>query len=186
MGRYSAKEQQIILSVADQSIRSGLAHHHSLKINLNDYPSSLIKLGASFVTLEIAKKLRGCIGTLEAYQPLIKDIAENAFLAAFRDPRFMPVTQDEYSKLTKHISILSAPESIHFFSEEDLLTKLQPGIDGLIISDHGNRGTFLPAVWDELPDPKLFLQHLKLKAGFPIDYWSDSLQIYRYSVEVIE
>ena len=162
MNNFNAAERTILLTVADEAIRYGLKNNLMLSININDYPEKLRDYGASFVTLEINQQLRGCIGSLEAYQPLIQDVAQNAYAAAFRDPRFMPLTQEEYPGLTKHISILSKPSPISFTSEEDLIKQIQPGIDGLILSDHGYRGTFLPSVWEDLPDPKLFLEHLKL------------------------
>lgn len=186
MNNYNQEERQIILNVVDQAIKLGLKAHQILQVVLENYPEKLREPGASFVTLEINKQLRGCIGTLEAYQPLIQDIAQNAYAAAFRDPRFNPVTEEEYPSITKHISILSKPSPISFTSEEDLLNKIQPGIDGLILSEGGYRGTFLPAVWESLPESKLFLQHLKLKAGLPTDYWSKTLKVERYTVEVIE
>lgn len=186
MSNYNDNEKKIILKVADEAITFGLEKHQVLPLKLEDYPEKLRLPGASFVTLEINKRLRGCIGTLEAYQPLIQDIAQNAHSAAFRDPRFLPLTIEEYPKITKHISILSKPTPIHFDSEEDLLKQIRPDIDGLILSDKGHRGTFLPAVWESLPDPNLFLQHLKSKAGLPVNHWSKTLTIERYTVEVIE
>lgn len=186
MNTFTTQEKQILLAVAAAAIKFGLEKHRSLPINLEDYPEKLRIDGASFVTLEINKQLRGCIGTLEAYQPLIQDIAQNAFAAAFHDPRFPPLTAKEYRNVTKHISVLSAPKEVSFTSEEDLLRQLQPGVDGLVLEDNGYRGTFLPAVWEQLPQPALFLRHLKLKAGLPEDYWSDTIKIARYTVEVVE
>ena len=136
------------------------------------------------VTLERRGQLRGCIGMLEAVRPLVRDIAENAFAAAFRDPRFPPLTIDELADLELHISILSPAEAVHFKSEQDLIEQLKPGIDGLILREGYRRGTFLPSVWEQLPDASQFLRHLKQKAGLPADYWSDSLKIFRYSTEM--
>jgi AmmeMemoRadiSam system protein A len=170
MNDYTKEEKLLLLSTADDAVRFGLENHQVLQIKLEDYP----------------KKLRGCIGTLEAYQPLIQDVARNAYAAAFHDPRFYPLTPEEYPKITKHISILSRPEIMSFVSEQDLLQKIRPGIDGLILSDYNHCGTFLPAVWESLPTPELFLQSLKLKAGLPEDYWSSTIKIERYTSEVIE
>jgi AmmeMemoRadiSam system protein A len=186
MNTYNDNEKEIMLKAADEAIKFGIENHKPITINLDDYPEKLKEIGASFVTLEIDKQLRGCIGTLEAYQPLIKDIAQNAYAAAFRDPRFVPLTPDEYPKITKHISILSKSSPISFSSEEDLLRQIHPGIDGLILSDRGYRGTFLPSVWEQLPTPELFLQHLKMKAGLSPNHWSDALKVERYTVEVVE
>ncbi|MDR1057636.1 MAG: AmmeMemoRadiSam system protein A [Coxiellaceae bacterium] len=187
MDNYNRHERQIILKVTDDAIKFGLEKHQILLLKIEDYPKKLRLFGASFVTLEINKQLRGCIGTLEAYQPLIQDVAQNAYAAAFRDPRFSPLTSEEYSKITKHISVLSKPSPISFKSEEDLLEQIRLGIDGLILTDQGgHRSTFLPAIWESLPKPKLFLQHLKLKAELSPEYWSTTLTIERYTVEVIE
>jgi len=186
MNNYNSEERKILLEVADKAIKHGLEKGEVLPLNLEDYPEKLRKNGASFVTLEIDKQLRGCIGTLEAHQPLIIDAAQNAYSAAFRDPRFSSLTNEEYPKLNKHISILSEPEEMKFTSEDDLLKQIRPNIDGLILSDRGYRGTFLPSVWESLSEPKLFLRHLKLKAGLPENYWSDTLKVERYTVEMVE
>ena len=186
MNNYNPEERKILLKTADKAIKFGLENGRDLAINLEEYPEKLQKKGASFVTIEIDKQLRGCIGTLEAHQPLIKDVAQNAFSAAFRDPRFNPLSKKEYPKITKHISILSEPTEILFTSEDDLLKQIRPNIDGLILSDKGHRGTFLPSVWESLPTPELFLQHLKLKAGLYENYWSETLKIERYTTEMVE
>jgi uncharacterized protein len=183
MNDFTTEEKKILLGVADQAIKYGLDFHQQLKINIANYPPKLCENGASFVTLKIGAMLRGCIGTLEAHQPLIIDVAHNAYSAAFCDPRFFPLTHEEYQKITYSISILSKPIPMSFTSEDDLLRQLRPKIDGLILSDAYHRGTFLPAVWESLPTPKLFLQHLKLKAGFPENYWSETLKIERYTTE---
>jgi len=185
MSNFTAEEKQILLNIVDQSIQYGLQNRQPLPIDLDQYSQHLQEKGASFVTLEIGGKLRGCIGSLEAYRSLVIDIADNAFAAAFRDPRFFPLTEAEYPQLTKHISVLTKPVPLAFNSEEDLLNKIRPQIDGLILSERGARGTFLPSVWESLPASKDFLRHLKMKAGLPPDYWSDTIQIERYTAEVI-
>jgi AmmeMemoRadiSam system protein A len=116
-------------------------------------------------------------------RPLAEDIAQNAWSAAFRDPRFSPMTAEEMDGLDIHISILGDPEPMEFSDEKDLVSKVRPGIDGLILEDGYNRGTFLPSVWESLPDAADFVSHLKLKAGLPQDYWSDTLKVQRYTVE---
>ena len=113
----------------------------------------------------------------------MEDVAENAFAAAFRDPRFPPLRPDEYPRLEYHISILNPPEPMTVTSEADLLQQLRPGVDGLVLIEGARRATFLPSVWEQLPDPRQFLAHLKMKAGLPADYWSDSLRFERYTVE---
>ena len=186
MTEYTKEEVVILLKVADSAIKFGLENDKAPKIVLEDYSEKLRANGASFVTLEIEGNLRGCVGTLESYQPLVQDIAQNGYAAAFEDNRFESLTVGEYVKLTKYISILSASTEISFLSEEDLLKKIRPGIDGLILMDKGYQGTFLPSVWEELAEPKLFLQHLKLKAGLPKDYWSKTLKVKKYTVKVIK
>lgn len=186
MSTFTPKEKQLLLNIANEAIKFGLEKHQILQIKLENYPEKLREFGASFVTLEINKQLRGCIGSLEAHQPLIQDVVHNAYAAAFGDPRFYPLTAEEYPNVSKHISVLSKPEPVFFVSEQDLLKKIRPNIDGLILSDQGYRGTFLPAVWESLPTPELFLHHLKLKAGLPENYWSTTLKIERYTAEVIE
>lgn len=137
---------------------------------------------ASFVTLELDGNLRGCIGTLQAHRPLADDIAQNAYNAAFRDPRFVPLTQDEFENIELHISVLNPPYPLPCDSQDELLAKIRPGQDGLIISDGSYSATFLPAVWEELPDPEDFVAHLKAKAGLAPDHWSKTFAVERYTV----
>lgn len=179
------QQQQVLLKIAKDSIAYGLAHGKVLPININDYPAQLQEIRATFVTLEMNSHLRGCIGMLEAMQPLVVDVAKNAFLAAFRDYRFPSVSEAEYPRLEIHISILNPSEPIVFSSEEDLIGQLRPNVDGLIMQEGERRGTFLPSVWDSLPEPRQFLQHLKVKAGLPQSYWSNTLQVFRYTCDVI-
>ena len=141
---------------------------------------------ATFVTLTIHGNLRGCIGMLEACRPLAEDVAENAVSAAFHDPRFPPLSEDEFEQLEIHISILSPPEEMIFSSEDDLLEQIRPGTDGLILQEGFQRGTFLPSVWEELPETEIFFEHLKMKAGLPAGYWSDTLRVFRYTTEYIQ
>jgi len=183
---YTKEERQLLLKTAIDSIRHKLKHHEPLPLQLAHYPENLQKMGASFVTLEIQKQLRGCIGTLEAYRPLVVDVAMHAVNAAFQDPRFSPLTEIEFAQIDLHISVLSPSEPISFHSEADLLCQLRPQIDGLILTADTYRATFLPAVWESLPDKKEFLKHLKMKAGLPPDYWSTSIKIERYTVELIK
>jgi len=110
----------------------------------------------------------------------VNDIAEHAYAAAFQDPRFPPLQDSELNQLDVEISVLSQSEQILFDSEEELLQKIRPDVDGLIIEAGYNRGTFLPSVWEQLPDKKDFLNHLKMKAGFPSDWWDSNAKISRY------
>ena len=184
--KYNEENRKQLLNLAKESIQHGLDTGRPLKIDIDQYPPELTKPCATFVTLKKQGQLRGCIGMLEAVRPLAQDIAENAFSAAFRDPRFPPLEKDELDLLEIHLSILSHPEPVTFASEQDLLTQVRPGIDGLILEEGSRRGTFLPSVWQSLPDTRQFLRHLKQKAGLPADYWSDSLKVFRYTTEYID
>jgi len=178
-------QQRQLLEIARQSVAFGLATGRLLPITLADYPSELQERRATFVTLHKNGQLRGCIGKLEAVKPLVVDIAENAFSAAFQDPRFPPLEKAELADLDIHLSILTPAEPMTFRSEQELLKQLKPGVDGLILTEGHRRGTFLPSVWEQLPEPKQFLRHLKQKAGLPADYWSDKIKVCRYSAEPI-
>jgi hypothetical protein len=175
--------QQTLLELARASIRHGLTHHRPLAVDPAAYPPALRAERAAFVTLNRGGRLRGCIGHLEACQPLVQDVAENAYAAAFRDPRFPPLTPDEFEEIAIHVSVLTVPEPLEIASEDDLITRLRPGVDGLILEDGLHRGTFLPAVWDSLPRPAQFVGQLKLKAGLPLGYWSDRIRVSRYTTE---
>lgn len=174
-----------LLDVARHSIAHGLQHHEAWSPDPLAEPADLRHPRATFVTLHRRGRLRGCIGTLEAHQSLVEDVAANAYAAAFEDPRFPAVTLDEVDDLDLHISVLTPPAPFPCRDEADLLARLQPGRDGLILRDGARRATFLPAVWADLPDPKEFLAHLKRKAGLPVDYWSATLRFWRYEAESI-
>lgn len=180
---YNREQRLQMLAIAERSIRHGLRHGHPPGLDFSGLDPALQEPGASFVTLKENGRLRGCIGSLEAYRPLAQDINDNAFNAAFRDPRFPPVGPDEVDRLAIHISVLTPAQPMQFVDEADLLAQIRPGVDGLILEDRGRRGTFLPSVWEELRDPVEFLRHLKLKAGLPPDGWSDSLRVWRYHTE---
>lgn len=181
---FTAAERTLLLQVALTSIKSGLESGKPMTVNPADYPESLVQQRASFVTLNNSDtSLRGCIGSLEPGMPLVNDVAQNAFSAAFRDPRFPPLRPEEFDSLTLQLSIIGPREPVTFDSEDTLLSNLRPGIDGLILQAHNRQATFLPAVWESLPQPQQFLAHLKIKAGLATDYWSDSLQVWRYTTE---
>lgn len=182
----SREHQLQLLEIAKKSIAYGLNSGTPFNIELDRYPSELIVVRASFVTLQKHGQLRGCIGMLEAVRPLVQDVAENAFAAAFKDPRFPKLTAEEFDDLDVHISILSPSEPIIFTSEQDLINQIRPGIDGLILQEGYKRGTFLPSVWESLTKPEQFLQHLKQKAGLPENHWSETIKVSRYTTEMIE
>ncbi len=181
----SDAEQSRLLDIARSSLKSGLSAGRPAEVDLETLPPRLREPRATFVTLEKNHDLRGCIGSLQPSRPLAADVAHNAFAAAFRDPRFPPLREDELPALEIHISILSPLEPLEFKSEEDLLRQMRPQVDGVLLADGFYQGTFLPSVWESLPDPHSFLRHLKLKAGLPADYWSDTIRAWRYTVEGI-
>lgn len=176
-------ERSVLLDVARHAIVEGLDHGHAWLPEQDGYAFSLREPGASFVTLTRAGELRGCRGMLEAVRPLVQDVAHNAYLTAFDDPRFPPVAPLEFADLAIEISVLSALEWLAIGSEAELLARLRPHVDGLVLQDGYERATFLPKVWDKLPEPQEFVTHLKWKAGWPADYWSDTLRVYRYTTE---
>lgn len=178
--RYSSAEKSFLLTIALNSIYSGLEYGKPARPDKGSCTVRLKEKRASFVTLEHGNELRGCIGTLEARTSLVESIAENTYAAAFSDPRFPVLTTSEVDKLTIQISVLSTPQPVTVASEQELLTLMNPGEAGWVLQEKGNRGTFLPSVWSELGEPLDFLQHLKIKAGLPPDYWSGSIEFWRY------
>lgn len=176
-------QRATLLRLARESIAHGLRHGRPLPVDIDAYAESLRVPRATFVTLEEDGELRGCIGTLEAHQALAKDVADNAFNAAFRDPRFPPLRSEELDRLDIHISVLSPPAPMSFRDEADLIAQLRPGVDGVILHAPNHRGTFLPSVWESLPKAEEFLRHLKRKAGLPMDYWSPEIRVERYTTE---
>ena len=168
----------ILLPIARNAIASALG----LPVNAPAGAPWQQEQGATFVTLTQAGKLRGCIGTLEAHRPLHEDVTENALAAALRDPRFPPLQYAELGYTRVEISLLSTREPIAFESEQHALAQLRPGIDGVIFEYGYYRSTFLPQVWEQLPDPETFMAHLKRKAGLAPDFWAAGVKLARYTV----
>jgi hypothetical protein len=179
-----AEDRATLLRVARESIEHGFARGTPLTVATADYSPALQRVEASFVTLTIEGRLRGCIGSLEARLPLVEDVALHGFDAAFRDRRFEPLTPQEHPRVHLHISVLTPAEPVIFADETDLLSQLRPGHDGLIIAQGPRRATFLPTVWEGLPEPARFLSHLKMKAGItgpPTP--AEPLRAWRYHTE---
>ena len=151
----------------------------------HDLPRSdwLEEPGATFITLTLNGQLRGCIGSLEAHRPLIDDVRHNAVASAFSDPRFDPLSKEEFADVLVDVSLLSKPEPMSFSSEQNALAQLHPGKDGVILEYRGHRATYLPQVWAQLSDPQEFIDHLKQKAGLPGDFWSNDIRLSRYTVQ---
>ncbi|MDZ7840015.1 MAG: AmmeMemoRadiSam system protein A [Gammaproteobacteria bacterium] len=170
-------------ALAHASIEHGLRHYEPVGVSLQAWPERLRQPCSTFVTLCLGDQLRGCVGALESARPLARDVAVNAFAAAFRDPRFTPVTAIEFPDIELHVSLLSPIEPLEARSEADLIRQLRPGVDGLIFEEGDRCGTFLPVVWRSLPSAGDFLAQLKAKTGLPPDYWSETLRAYRYTTE---
>ena len=154
---------KVLLTVA----RSAIADKLSLPAQPDITHAALAQPGATFVTLKRAGDLRGCIGSVRPVRPLGEDVRANALAAAFGDPRFPPLTAFEFAKVEVEVSLLTADEPIDAVDEDDLLARIRPGLDGLILQFGPRRATFLPQVWDALPVPREFLAALKQKAGLP-------------------
>ncbi len=178
-----SRDAECLYEVAEASIEHGLQHGVPLEPRSDEGSAALRTPGASFVTLRCAGELRGCIGTLEASRPLVVDVAHNAFAAAFLDPRFAPLASAQWAELDLQISVLSPAEPIQAPSEAHLIASIRPGRDGLILEWARRRATFLPAVWEQLPEPGDFLRALKAKAGLPDDFWSSELRFLRYRAD---
>lgn len=164
------------------SARNAIGERFGLAAQVVSPVRELGEPGASFVTLNQNGQLRGCIGSLEAHRPLATDVAENALAAAFRDPRFAPLGKDEFARTRVEVSLLTPPEPFPVADEADALARLRPGIDGLILSYGRRRATFLPQVWESLPEAHQFIAQLKLKAGLPADFWHQQITLARYGV----
>ena len=177
-------EKQILLHYAREAVSYAVRGKKLPSLDDNLLTPRLRESGASFVTLTIKDNLRGCIGALEAYQPLAEDVREHAVAAAFEDPRFPPVKENELNKIRLEVSRLTAPHLLEHSSSEELLVKLRPHVDGVILKDEYRRATFLPQVWEKIPDPADFLDHLCAKMGAEPDLWRNTnLQVYVYQVE---
>jgi len=175
-----SEKGRILLAIARGAIAAALNQPVATSGQTDEW---LHQRGACFVTLRQEGRLRGCIGSVEAHQDLIADVRQNAVAAALRDPRFTPLSAGELDNTVLEISLLSPPESMYFVDEADLLRQLRPGIDGLVLEFQGHRGTFLPAVWRQLSEPRAFLGQLKRKAGLATDFWSPEAKVCRYTTQ---
>jgi AmmeMemoRadiSam system protein B/AmmeMemoRadiSam system protein A len=177
---FGARMERAMCSLARDSIRQGLETGQPPEVDLAGVDARLRMPAATFVTLELDDRLRGCIGSLEARRSLAEDIVQNAFAAAFRDPRFAPLTLGELDTIRIEISVLTPPEPLSVRTEDELLAALRPGRDGLILEAGSHRATFLPAVWEQLPDRRDFVRQLKQKAGLSRTGWPVDMRCTRY------
>ena len=163
--------------------RNAIGAHFGLDTHPVAHFPNLDKPAATFVTLTQDGQLRGCIGSLEAHRSLAQDTSENARAAAFRDPRFPPLRSSELERTRIEVSLLDTPEDLPCSDESEAIARLRPEVDGLILTCGNRRATFLPQVWESLHTPRLFLEHLKLKAGLPANFWSSQVKLSRYGVK---
>ncbi len=184
--RLEPRSRDLLLETAAQAIEAGLAAVGQPRPDLTGLPGELRRARASFVTLTIEGRLRGCCGTLEAREPLAEDVWRNAQASAFRDPRFEPLQAGEWLGADLEVSVLSALEHWPVESEAELLRHLRPLEDGLVVAWRGTRATFLPKVWEQLREPGEFLRHLKRKAGWQDDFWAVDVQVWRYGTETMQ
>ena len=182
--KLTSDEKKTLLRVAREAMEYGVRSEKLPALDLESMPPRLREEGASFITLTIHGNLRGCIGALEPYQPLVQDVQEHALAAALEDPRFPPVMVDELEKIEIEISRLTVPERLTYTDAEDLLAKLRPHVDGVILRDGFRRATFLPQVWEKIPDKPEFLDDLCYKMGAAPDTWRyKALEVLTYQVE---
>jgi uncharacterized protein len=177
-----ATDRRELLALGRRSIELGLEQGRLAPAPSTSTPT-LDLHRATFVTLHEHDDLRGCCGSIEPRFPLAEDVWRNAWASAFADPRFPPLTLDEYPFLELHISVLSPLERVPAASEQELLAVLQPNRDGLMLARGAARATFLPSVWESLEDPVQFVRQLKLKAGWRPDFWSHDIEVWRYETE---
>ena len=176
----SVTEQRLLLVIARSSICTGPDKYEADGPDVDGLTPALRAKRAVFVTLTQSARLRGCIGTIEPVAALASAVADSAHSAAYGDPRFPQMRVDELEKTAIEISVLTAMEPLAASSREALLAELRPGVDGLLLEDGPHRSTFLPKVWEQLPDGQEFLGQLLAKAGLPADHWSPSLRLHRY------
>ena len=182
--KLSPEDRKFLLQLARETMENAVNGKPKPQREPDSIPESCRQKGASFVTLTIEGELRGCIGTLEAYKPLFTDVQDHAVQAALEDYRFPPVSSEELPLISIEISRLTTPVPLHYDSPADLATLLKPHIDGVILKDGYRRATFLPQVWEQLPEPGMFLAHLCQKMGTSPDLWRHKvLEVSIYHVE---
>ncbi len=176
------EQGKILLQIARTAISRALHVPGTSAAEVEENMSWLSKPGATFVTLTQWGELRGCIGSLQACDPLIEDVSNNAVSAALYDPRFLPLAADELDTVNLEVSLLSELQSLGFTSEADALAQLRPDIDGIVFEYGPYRSTFLPQVWESLPQPQQFLARLKSKARLSENFWAEDVKLSRYTV----
>ncbi|HZP93019.1 MAG TPA: AmmeMemoRadiSam system protein A [Burkholderiales bacterium] len=179
MSRPQSDKGQVLLGIA----RAAIARRFGLWLEADEQADFLHSPAASFVTLKQEGRLRGCIGSLEPRRTLLEDVRANAQAAAFQDPRFTPLAPAELNRIDIEVSVLSALSPVRFRDERDAISELRAGEDGVVLAWRDKRGTFLPQVWESLPEPAAFLSELKRKAGLAAEFWAEDVRLYRYTVD---
>ena len=182
--KLDTSSKRLLLDTAWRVIFAGVSSGARPQLELDQFPVEVRKRRATFITLARDSALRGCCGTVEAHQTLIEDVAENAWRTAFSDPRFEPLSEPEYAGLRLDISVLSRLHRIGANDQRQLLSALEPGRHGLLISSGNARATFLPKVWESLAEPEIFLQQLRSKAGMPLDRWPEQMEAFVYTTQL--
>ena len=182
--KINPEEKETLLTIARQAIEKTLSGEELPPLSKEGLPPGLFEPGACFVTLTKAGQLRGCVGSIQATQALVKDVRDRSIAAAFKDPRFPPVKPQELKEIEIEVSTLTEPRRLSYDDSDDLTRKLRVGLDGVILKDGFRRATFLPQVWEKLPDPELFLSRLCQKMGLAADAWRYSkMEVEVYQVE---
>jgi AmmeMemoRadiSam system protein A len=183
--KLTETEKDYLLTIARRSIEYPLRNGQKFQPDLSLVTTKLKVNAATFVTLFVDKTLHGCIGSLKAFRSLVEDVVHNAYSAAFEDHRFPEMVSEDLNRMDVEISILSQAVPVVFYNKADLLSKITMNEDGLILVSDEHQATFLPSVWESLPEKEQFLEKLILKAGLPAGFWSDQIKISKYSVEKI-
>jgi AmmeMemoRadiSam system protein A len=185
--RLSEKEGEYLLSMARKTIEQSLFNKSDIELSDADLSPKFSEKRGTFVTLTIDEALRGCIGHIIPQETLLEGVRENAVNAAFKDPRFVPLSKEEFEKIKIEVSILTEPKLLQYSDSEDLLQKLRPGIDGVILIKGSSQATYLPQVWDQIPDKREFLAQLCIKAGLDWNEWeAGKLNVFTYQVQAFE
>ena len=184
---FARHQKAALLDIVRKGLETAVVQHEVYHPKRSEYNNVLFDKGASFVTLKKNGRLRGCIGSIKANKAIAVDLADNAYAAALHDNRFNPVAKEELPEITFSIALLTNLEKIEFTSYAELLSKIEPNIDGLLLRDGQREGVFLPAVWESLPDKEEFLTQLKIKAGLSPTYWADRIEVFRFrTVEITD
>ncbi len=186
--KFTQEDGKFLISLARKTIEQRLTGRKNSEIRYDKtLPPRFYEKRGTFVTLTINGMLRGCIGHIVPQESVLEGVKENALNAAFRDPRFSPLRKDELDKVKIEVSILTDPKPLEYKDPQDLLSKLRPGIDGVIIKKGFHQATFLPQVWEQLPQKEEFLSHLCIKAGLNADAWRrEKLEVLTYQVQAFE